>query len=156
MYETHIVENDELRRPSTIIIANRKEQTILGDGRDQLLQEQGQQNTADGSQIEVMNLEQAVEFERLSVPHEFASTEDDDIIRDQTDGRFRHGAHRGLARDEVEVLGRIAAHALERLGKDGPQGDAEWSFQGRRTVLKPIWLAHGEWFYYLFWFKRFR
>nr|POE65624.1 transcription factor tau subunit sfc1 [Quercus suber] len=56
-----------------------EEQAISGQGRDQLFKEQRQQDATDGGEVEVVNLKQAVQLERLPVPHHLTPPEDDNV-----------------------------------------------------------------------------
>ena len=87
---TYVVKSNELRSPATIICANCMEKATSRQGGDQLLEKQKQEYTANCSQVEVVNLENAIELERLSVPHQLPPAKDDDVVGDEGDGCLLH------------------------------------------------------------------
>lgn len=116
--------------------------TVSGDGGDQLLQEQQQKSATDGGQVEVVDFEEKVELERLPLPHELASSKDDDIVGEEENGRLRHAGHGRLSGHEPEVLGGISSNGLECLCENGPQRDTKRPVKRRRAILEPVWLPH--------------
>lgn len=121
----YVVQHHQLPRPPALVIANGIEDPIPRDCRDQLLQEQHQQHPTNQREVEVMDLEQAVQLQRLPLLHQLPPAEDDDVVGDEGGGRLGHAGHGRLAGDEVELLGLVAAEGGEGFGEDGPEGDAE-------------------------------
>jgi hypothetical protein len=143
--ETYVVENDKLVGPAALVVADGEEDTVPGDRGDQLLGEEGQQDTADGREVEVVHLEQEVELERLASAHQLPTAKDDDVVCDERSGARLERRERRLAGDEAEVLGLVASNGLEDLLEDGPQGDAEGAVKRGRADLEPFWLTHCVW-----------
>ena len=77
---THVVEHHQFLRPSTLVIANGVEDSILDDGPKQLLNEQCQQNAADNGKVEIVDHEKSIQGESFSSPHQLSSTEYDNIV----------------------------------------------------------------------------
>ncbi len=77
---TYIVQHDELRSPTAVGVADGVEDAIPSQGRDQLLQEKQEQNRADGCEVEVVDLEKAVQLQRRSLPHQLPSAKDDQVV----------------------------------------------------------------------------
>jgi len=77
---TYVVQNNKFVGPTAIVGANSVEDTISGDLWNQLLKEKNQKSTRDGSQHEVVDLEDEVELERRPFSHQFPTTEDDDVV----------------------------------------------------------------------------
>ena len=84
-----------------------------------------------------MDLEQAIELHRLPSLHQFPSTENDEVVRNERDGRLLHCRHGRLAGHEAEVICWVSAHQLEGLVEDGPEGDAEGPVEAGRSVDEP-------------------
>lgn len=119
------------------------EDAVAHELRDQLLQEQHQQNSADGRQVEVVDLEQAIELQRGVVLHDLAASEYKDVVRDEHDGAGLQGRQGCLALVEAEVLRLVALDRLEGLFENRPQLNTERPIEGRRADLDPVWLRHG-------------
>lgn len=101
------------------------EDTAADNGGNKLLNEENQEDTRDSREVEVVDEEEGLELEGLTVAHQLATTEDDGVVDDNEDrGRLesRHGRLKG---DELEVLGRVADDHLPALAEDGPQVDAK-------------------------------
>ena len=79
-YKAYVVKRDQLISPAAIIVTNCKENAVPRDGRYQLLQKKEQEYPAYCGQVEVMDLEQAIELHRLPALHELPSAEDDQIV----------------------------------------------------------------------------
>lgn len=134
---THIVENNQLIRPSAILITNAKKQPTPRQRRDQLLQEQQQQHAADDREVEVVHLEQSIQFQRFPALHDLPPSEDDEIVADERNGGLLQCAHRCGTGLEAEVFGRIALDLLESGGEDGPEVDAEGAVEGWGSIFEP-------------------
>lgn len=107
------------------MVADGVEDPLAHDGGEQLLNEQGQEDAADGSEVEVVHEEDGLELERLPAAHPLPAAEDYDVVDDHEDGRLLQRGHGRLARHELELIGRVAGDVLEGLVEDGPQVDAE-------------------------------
>lgn len=90
------------------------------EGGNELLNEEGEQDSADEGEVEVVDDEEGVELEGLAVAHDLAADEDDDVVRDEGGGGLGQAGHWGLAGDEIEAGGLVAAQGLEGPGEDGP------------------------------------
>lgn len=86
----------------------------------QLLNEEGQQYTGDGSEVEVVDQENGLELERLAVAHELAATQNDDIVKDDEDAGLLKSGHGSLPGDEAEVADGVAGDQSPCLVKDRP------------------------------------
>lgn len=116
----YIVNDNEGLSPSTIVVTNSVEDTVSPDRGQQLFNEQRQQSSADQGQVEVVDHEQCVELERRTALHDFATSEDNDIVGNEHDTGRLDGREGGLAADELELARGIAHDILERLVEDGP------------------------------------
>lgn len=117
---TYIVDNNEGLGPSTFVVADSEEDTVSPDCRQQLLDEKGQQSTADNGQVEIVNHEQCVELERRTALHDLPASEDNNIVGDEHDRSILHGGHGGYTTGELELTRRISHHILKSLVEDGP------------------------------------
>lgn len=134
---THIVQGDQRLSPAAIIVADGEEETVADQRRDELLEVEGEQATADDGQVEVVDFEQPVELQRRALFHNLPTTEDDDVVRGQGHGRLEHRRHGRAARDEAELLGLVSHDLFKGMGEDGPQLDTERPVEGGHTVLEP-------------------
>lgn len=88
--KTHIVQNDHGLSPATIAVTDGVEDTIVVELRNELLNKENQKDAADHGQVEVVDQEERLELERLTVAHQFATTKDDDVVDDNEDrGRLQ-------------------------------------------------------------------
>jgi hypothetical protein len=133
---TYVVKQDQLVGPATIEVADGVENTVPDEGREQLLNEESQKTTADDGQVQVVDLERAVQAEGCAVPHELAASQDDGVVRNERQDRLFVRRHDGVAGHELELLGRVAKHLLPRGGEDGPEGDAKGTVESRHTDLE--------------------
>ena len=117
---TYVVQNDKLVGPATTVVANCVQNTSSYDCGDQLLEEEDQEDTRDGSQVEVVDLEQAIEREGWAASHEFATSENDNVVGDEHGCSRKVRRHGRLARREAEVLGLVALDGHKGLFKHGP------------------------------------
>lgn len=117
---TYIVDDNEGLGPSTFVVADSEEDTVSPDCRQQLLDEKGQQSTADNGQVEIVNHEQCVELERRTALHDLPASEDNNIVGDEHDRSILHGGHGGYTTGELELTRRISHHILKSLVEDGP------------------------------------
>ena len=111
------------------------EDALADNGGQDLLDEKGEQNAADGGQVEVVDQEEGAQLEGLAVAHQLPAAEDDCVVDDDEDARLLERRHGGGARLEAEVLGRVAGDELEGLAEDGPEVDAEGPVQRRDRQL---------------------
>lgn len=86
----------------------------------QLLDEEGQEGGGDGSQVEVVDQEQGLELEGLSVAHKLTATEDDGVVDSHEYSSLLQGGHGRLSRGEPEVADRIANNGSPGFVKNGP------------------------------------
>lgn len=135
---TYVVQNDQFVSPATFMVANREEETMTGDCGNHLLGEERQQCAADGGEVEIMDLEQEVELERLPSAHEFAAAEDDDVVCDKKSGAGLESREGSLALGEAEILRLVAYNRLKSLLEDGPELDTKGAVQRRHADLEPI------------------
>lgn len=61
---------------------------MAGNSRNELLEEENEEDKADGSQDEVVDQEQSLELEGFSVAHPLATTKDDGVVDDGKDEGF--------------------------------------------------------------------
>ena len=133
--KTYVVQDDQGLGPTALSIANRMEQTVTNNSRQNLLNEQSKQNGADGSEVEVVDQEKSAQLEGLAVAHHLAAAEDDKIVEGNEDASLLKGRQRCLARNEAEVISRIASDLLEDLVEDGPEMNAKGAVNGRHGQL---------------------
>ncbi|RDW76874.1 uncharacterized protein DSM5745_06866 [Aspergillus mulundensis] len=105
---THIVKQHKLIRPSPARIANRMEDAILRERRQDLLEEQRKQGAADEGENEVVDNKWRLQLECRLALHELAAAEDHDVVCCQGDQGALQRCHGGDARLEVEFRGRLA------------------------------------------------
>ena len=139
---TYVVENDKLVRPSTLVVADSEEKPLPCNDGNQLLSEQSEETSADGCEVEVVHLEQEVEFERFPVAHKLPTAEDYNVVCDKRNYADFECRQRCLSLYESEVLRLVPGDGLEALFKDGPEGQAKGTVKRRRTDIEPFWLAH--------------
>lgn len=68
-----------------------------------------------------MQLEQAIELERLAVPHEFATSKYDEEVQEGDGGRLPRCGHGSLALDKLELIRMVAHDRGPRRVQDRPQ-----------------------------------
>lgn len=76
--------------------------------REKLFDEERQQNATDDGEVKIVNYEERLELQRLSISHKLPSTKDDDIVCDYHCRRLAQGRHWRLALGKLKVLGRIS------------------------------------------------
>lgn len=141
---THIIQDDELLSPTTLVVADGVKEAMSRKSRDELLSEESQEGTADSREVEIVHLEQEAQLERRAIPHELPSAKDDKIVCKKNNGACLQVRDGRLSWDELEVVGGIAHDLLEALVEDGPQREAEGAVERRRAVFYPVWsAAHG-------------
>jgi hypothetical protein len=121
--------------PTSGSVANSVKDAVSHQRRDQLLQEQCQQNTTDCSQVEVVNHEQKVQLLGLSVPHDFTTPKDDQIVGYQSRCRHWERAQWSLAGFESKVLRQIAHDRNECALEQWPQRQAKRSVESWNAIL---------------------
>lgn len=122
---TYIVQDNEGLSPTAVSIADGMENTAANDGRQKLLNVQGQKNTTDNGQVQVVDEEERLELEGLTVAHELAASKNDDVVDDDEDGRGLECRHGRLEGDELELAGGISHHSRPCLVEDGPEMDSK-------------------------------
>jgi hypothetical protein len=115
-----VVENNQFVRPATLVVADGKEKALANYNGKQLLNEERQQYTADGGEIEVVHLEQKVQLERLAVAHQLAAAKDYNVVCEKCDGACFERGERCLAGHEAEVVRFVADNWLKYGFEDGP------------------------------------
>lgn len=97
-----------------------KEDTLADNSGQKLLNEESQEEAADGGQVEVVDEEERLELEGLAVAHQLSAAKDDEVVDDDEDGRRLQSGHGSPKGHELEVIGRVANDGREELVKDGP------------------------------------
>lgn len=101
-------------------MADGVEDTAADNNGEKLLNEESQEDSADGGQVEVVDQEERAQLEGLAVAHKLATAEDDGVVDDNEDAGLLQSGHGRLAGNESEVLGRVAGDGLKGLAEDGP------------------------------------
>lgn len=130
-----VVQDHEGLSPATLGIADSMEDATTDNGWKKLLNEESQESTADQSQVEVVDEEETLKLEGLTVAHPFATTEDDGIVDNDEDRCRLESGHGSLERHKLEVIGGVADNSSERLVKDGPQVNAKGPVDGGQRKL---------------------
>lgn len=117
------------------MIADGVEDAAANNRGNKLLDEEDQEDTADGGQVEVVDEEQSLELEGLAVAHESATTKDDGIVDDDEDGGRLEGRHGRLKGNKLELGGRVTDDGRPSLVEDGPQVDAKGAIHGGHGKL---------------------
>lgn len=102
------------------MVADGKEDTLADNSGQKLLNEESQEEAADGGQVEVVDEEERLELKGLAVAHQLSAAEDDEVVNDDEDGRRLQRGHGSLKGHKLEVIGRVANDGREELVKDGP------------------------------------
>lgn len=124
--------------PSALVSADSVEDASTSEGRHKLLNEESQKSTTDRCQVEVVNHEEAVEYKRRSVSHEFSTTKDYNVVQDQRGDRLLQGRGDGLADLELEVFWRITEDGRVEIAKHRPDSDTKWSVECWQTNLDAL------------------
>lgn len=82
---THIVEDNERLGPAAIDVADGVEDALANESREELLNEQRQEDTTDGGEVEVVDEEERLELEGLAVAHQLPAAKDDGVVNDDED-----------------------------------------------------------------------
>lgn len=109
-----------------------------------LLNEQGQQNSANGGQKEVVDHEQGVKLERRQLLHHLAATEDENVVGDKHHCSLLQGGQRGHTLGEVELAGGIPHDLLVGLVEEGPQVHTKGSIESRDIDIFKDFGSHCE------------
>lgn len=125
------------------MIADSVENTVSDQCREELLDEKNQKGAGDGGQVEVVNLEQPVQLDRLASTHNLPTSQDDDIVRNERHRGLSESGHGCNALDELELLSWVAENHLPDIAEDGPDGDAEGSIESGKAHFEP-WKRHDE------------
>jgi len=118
-------------------ITNRIKRSLPHQRRQQLLHKQRQQSSRNDRQVEIVDLEQPVQLQRLPVAHHLASTQDDDVVRDERSESLVRARHGRGARREAEFLGLVASDFGKGGAEDGPEFEAEGALQGGKADFEP-------------------
>lgn len=133
--ETYVVQDHKGLGPATLGIADSMEDATTDNCGKKLLNEESQESTADQGQVEVVDEEETLELEGLTIAHPFATTKDDGIVDDDKDRCRLESGHGGLERHKLEVIGGVADNSSESLVKDGPQVNAKRPVDGWQRKL---------------------
>lgn len=96
------------------------EDALSDDRGEKLFNEEGEEDSADGSQVEVVDEEEGLQLESLASSHQLTSSKNYNVVyNDEDRGLFECG-HGRLAGDELEVVGRVAGNKLKGLVENGP------------------------------------
>lgn len=117
------------------MVADGVEDAVADNGRDELLNEEGKEDTADGREVKVVDEEERLELEGLAVAHEGAAAKDDGIVDDDEDGRRLEGGHGRLKGHKLELVDGVADDGRPGLVKDGPEVDAKGAIHGGNGQL---------------------
>lgn len=128
---TYVVQDDERLSPAAALITDSVEDSVSPESGHQLLNEQGQQDGADDSQEEVVDHEQSVELERRQLLHDFAATENENVVGNEHHGSLLQGGQRGHIRGESELAGGIPHDLLVGMVEERPQVHTEGPIEGR-------------------------
>ena len=101
------------------MVADSMENASSSDCRQDLLNKECQENSTDGSEIEIMDEEEPLQLKRLSVAHEFSPAQNHCIVRKNEDRGLLQCGHWRLPSDEVEIIGRVADDSFEDLAEVG-------------------------------------
>lgn len=102
---------------------------------EKLLNEQDQQNSANGGQKEVVNHEQGVKLECRQLLHDLTATENDNVVSDKHHCSLLQGGQRGDTLGEVELASGIPHDLLVGLVEEGPQVHTKGSIEGRNRDM---------------------
>lgn len=116
--------------PSTLHVADSKEKALVVQSWDQLLSEEGQQDGADRSEVEVVDHKGSIELECWAVAHQLAAAENYNVVCENQRRGLLHGRHWGDMGLEIEVLRVVSLDGREGLVKDGPEVDAKGAVDG--------------------------
>ena len=106
MVSTHVIQCHQWCVPAAVS-ADGKEQAVFPNCRSQLLNEKDQQRARNGRQVEIVDEEQVIELECRARSHQFSTSKNNSVIRDQHhDSRFE-GQHRCRPGVEVEFIGWV-------------------------------------------------
>lgn len=119
-YRTYIVENNERLGPTALVIADSVEDTTANKCGNELLNEEDEQDEADGGEVEVVDQEQSLELERLAAAHQLSATKDDSVVDNDEDRGRLEGGHGRLKRHEFELIDGVAHNGRPCLVEDGP------------------------------------
>lgn len=112
---TYIVQNNQGLSPSTIVVTDSIEDTMVVEGRNKLFHEENEQNSTHSCEDKVVDHEKGVEFEGWELLHNFPTTKDDSIVRNQGNGGFFKSGHGRLSVHEAEIVCRISDDGVEGL-----------------------------------------
>jgi hypothetical protein len=137
-----VVQDNELVGPATFVRADGVKDAIPGDFRQELLNKQDQQKTADDGQVKVVDLEEKVELEGLTATHKLSTAKDDNVVNNKHGGRLLECSHGGLCRSEAKVLRLVTLDRDKGLFKDGPQLKTERTVKSGHAVADPFGGGH--------------
>ena len=117
---TNVVQDNQRLGPAAFAVADGKEDALADHGPQKLLNEESQEDTANGGEVEVVDQEERPQLEWLAVAHELATPENNGIVDDDENASLLDRRHRCTTCLEAKVLGGIANDGLESLAEDGP------------------------------------
>lgn len=117
---TYIVQNNKRLSPASIMIADSEEDALADDGRQDLLNEESQENGRDCREDKVVDNGQLLELESLFCAHDFAASQNEDIVEYDENARLLQGGHGCNASLEAKLAGWVAGEELKDLVEDGP------------------------------------
>lgn len=85
-----------------------------------LLNEESQETTADGSEVEVVDHEQTIQLEGWTIAHQLSAPKNDYVVCDDHQSTLLDGRHRRHTRFEFEVLWVVALDGREDLVEEWP------------------------------------
>jgi hypothetical protein len=118
------------------VVADGVKNTMMVQSGNELLEEQSQQDSTDGSQIEIVDHEKTIQFLSREILHDLTTTKDNDVVCDQSSSCLVESGHRRNSLHKPKVLCRVAHNSLEGLVEDRPELYAKWAVDGgERDVL---------------------
>lgn len=116
----HVVENNQGLGPAAVVVADGEEDALSDNGGEKLFNEEGEQDGANGRQVEVVDEEEGLQLESLTSSHQLPSSKDYNVVYNDEDRGLLEGRHGSLAGDELEIVSRVPGDELKGLVEDGP------------------------------------
>lgn len=102
------------------MIADSVVNTMVIECRNQLLEEQNKQNSTDCGKHEVVNHEKCIQLQGREFLHDFTTSEDDDIVCDQSSCTLSESRDGCLSFHESEILCWVTDANLEGFAEERP------------------------------------
>lgn len=118
--DTYVVKNNKRLGPASVMITDGEENTLADNGRQDLLNEESQENRRDRGEDKVVDNGELLELEGILGAHDFAASQDEDIVEDDKNARLLQSGHGRDAGFKAEFAGGVAGEDLEDLVEDGP------------------------------------